>query len=120
MTSLPPSSKYLMRPEAPVDDGERDFLTRRLSDAYADGRISHEDYMAAIDVVYSASRLGDLVPVAERLPAAAVEVPAIVATGQLPAGHVAPARNVVPAATWMVGGVVVLLVVLAALLGILL
>lgn len=119
MTSLPPSSKYLMRPEEPVSDEEREFLTRRLSDAYADGRLSHEDYIAAIDTVYAAHSLRDLVPVAERLPAASVEVPAIIGPGALPAGQVAPTRNIVPAALLTVGGVVGLLVILAVLLMIL-
>lgn len=65
MTSLPPSSKYRQRASEAVDDLERESLTTRLSDAYADGRLDQDSYMAALDVVYDARSLGELVPVVE-------------------------------------------------------
>lgn len=118
MPSLPPSSKYLQRASDPVDDLERDSLTQRLSDAFADGRLGQDDYMAALDTVYAASTLGDLVPVVEQLPAAAAQVPAIVATGaSVPAGEVAPSRSLVGPAVAIVGGVLMSVIVLVILLG---
>lgn len=51
MTSLPPSSRYLQKSADPVEDQERESLTQRLSDAYADGRLPQDEYMAALDVV---------------------------------------------------------------------
>ena len=59
---LPPSSKYLQRSADPVDDAERESITRRLNQAFADGRISHDQYAADMDIVYAARVLGDLVP----------------------------------------------------------
>ncbi len=67
---LPPSSKYLQRSADPVAAAERESRTRRLNQACADGRISHDQYAADMDIVYAARVLGDLVPVIERLPAA--------------------------------------------------
>lgn len=113
--ALPPSSKYLQRAGDLVDDLERDSLTQRLNDAYGDGRIVHDDYSAAMDIVYAARTLGDLVPVIEKLPAAADNTPAIVDQGNLPAGRVGEARNVAP----MAFAVAVVGVVLIAVLGVL-
>lgn len=117
MPSLPPSSKYLQRASEPVDDVERESLTQRLSDAFADGRLQQDDYMAALDTVYGAATLGDLVPVVEQLPAAAADVPAIVQVGaSVPAGEVAPSRNLVGPAVMVVGGFLVSVIILAVLL----
>ena len=112
---LPPSSKYLQRSADPVDDAERESITRRLNQAFADGRISHDQYAADLDIVYAARVLGDLVPVIERLPAAVDNVPAIVEEGKLPAGQLTAARNLVPAAV-MVGVVGVTLIAMLLLL----
>lgn len=117
MSMLPPSSKYLQRSNEPVDETERDSLTKRLSDAFTDGRLGQDEYMAALDVVYSAGTLGDLVPVIEKLPAAAASVPAIVESGNVPAGELAPSKNLLVPAMAVVGGVLVTLVVIAVLLG---
>ena len=96
--ALPPSSKYLQRAADPVDEVERESLTTRLNTAFGDGRITHEQYSYAMDIVYAARNLGDLVPVIEQLPAAAAEVPAIVQQGGPPAGRVTEPRNLVPLA----------------------
>ncbi len=118
--ALPPSSKYLQRSADPVDDAERDSLTQRLNAAFSDGRIEHADYAAAMDVIYASRTLGELVPVIEKLPAAAANTPAIVAQGNLPAGQVTEARNLAPMAI-AVGVVgVVLVAVLAILVAVLL
>lgn len=117
MTSLPPSSKYRQQASEAVDDLERESLTTRLSDAYADGRLEQDEYMAALDVVYSARTLGELVPVVEQLPAPAVSVPAIVgAAGNVPAGETAQGRNILVPAMIAAGSVLALLMLLAVLL----
>lgn len=115
MSSLPPSSRYLQQAESPVQDSEREALTQRLSDAFTDGRMAQDDYMASLDVVYGAQRLGELVPVIERLPAAAVEVPGLVAGSGKPAGEVSTSRNVLVPALVVTGAVLALLVILAVL-----
>lgn len=113
---LPPSSKYIQRAGDPVDETERDSITTRLNDAFADGRLTHDEYAEAMDIVYGARTLGDLVPVMEKLPAAAANVPAIVEQGGPPAGQLTQPRSLVPAAV-MVGVVgLSLLAVLAILL----
>lgn len=112
---LPPSSKYLQRPGDPIDETERASITQRLNDAFADGRLTHDEYSTAMDVVYDARTLGDLVPVMEKLPAAAAHVPAIVEQGGVPAGQIAQSRSLVPAAM-MVGVVGVALVAVLIIL----
>ncbi len=113
MSSLPPSSKYLQQASAAVDDTEREVLTKRISDAFADGRMGQDDYMAALDVIYAAQQLGELVPVIERLPAVAVEVPNLVQTSGAAAGQVSPSRNVLVPALFVTGGILALLMILA-------
>lgn len=95
---LPPSSKYLQRPGEPVDEKERAAITQRLNDAYAEGRLPRDDYFAAMDIVYDARTLGDLVPVMEKLPPHATNVPAIVKQGGPPAGQLTEPRSLIPAA----------------------
>lgn len=115
MSSLPPSSKYLQQSNADVDETEREALTRRLSDAFTDGRLEQDEYMAALDVVYAAQRLGELVPVIEKLPAVAVEVPNLVQTSGAPAGQVSTSRNVLLPAVIVTGVILALLMTLALL-----
>lgn len=113
MSSLPPSSRYLQQSDAEVEDTEREALAKRLSDAFADGRLNQDDYMASLDLVYGAQHLGELVPVIERLPAAAVETPNMVQVSNLPAGEISTSRNVLLPALIITGGVLALLVILA-------
>lgn len=113
MNSLPPSSRYLQQSGAEVEDTEREALTERLSDAFADGRLTQDDYMASLDVVYGAQRLGELVPVIERLPAASVTTPNLVQTSKLPAGEVSTSRSVLVPALLVTGAILALLVILA-------
>lgn len=115
MSSLPPSSRYLQQAASAVEDSEREDLSKRLSDAFADGRLGQDEYMASLDVVYSASTLGDLVPVIEQLPAAATEVPAIVQSSGTPAGTVSTPRNVLLPAIVITGAILLLLVTVAVL-----
>lgn len=118
MSSLPPSSRYVQNPDSLVDDSERESLAERLSDAYTDGRLPQDDYMDALDAVYRARTLGELAPVVANLPAPSTKVPAIVATGSLPAGQVAPARNVLRPALLATAGGLVLLLLLAVMAGV--
>lgn len=100
-----------------MDEVEREALAKRLSDAYADGRMEQDDYLAALDVVYGASRLGELVPVVERLPAPATEVPAIVGSGSVPAGQVSQGGRGVALGAFAVAGLLSLLLLLAIVVG---
>ena len=94
-------------------------LSKRVSDAFADGRMESDSYRHSMDVTYGAKTLGDLVPVVEQLPAAALETPAIVGEGKLPAGQTgeihAPAR-IGMVAVGAVAGVVTLLAIVAVFL----
>lgn len=111
--ALPPSSKYLQRPNDPVDEVERDAINKRLNAAFADGRITHDEYAEAMDIAFGAKTLSDLVPVIETLPAAATNVPAIVEQSGPPAGQVREGRNLLPAT---IGVTVVGVALLAVLL----
>lgn len=114
--ALSPSSKYLQRAHDPVDDLERDSLTDRLNVAFGEGRITHDEYAAALDAVYAARTLGDLVPVVEQLPAPAAPVPAIVAQSNLPAGQLGQSRNVAKATYAAIAAGGALLVAIVVLL----
>ena len=119
MSKLPPSSRYLQRAAEPVGETEREALSKRVSDAFSDGRLESDSYRQSMDVIYGAKTLGDLVPVVEQLPAAALETPAIVGEGKLLAGQTgeihAPAR-IGMVAVGAVAGVVTLLAIVAVLL----
>ncbi|HJE51613.1 MAG TPA: DUF1707 domain-containing protein [Tessaracoccus flavescens] len=112
--ALPPSSKYIQRSGDPLDEVERDSITKRLNAAFADGRITHDEYAEHMDTLYAARTLGDLVPVIEKLPAAATSVPAIVEQDRaLPAGQVTESRNLMP---YVIGTAVVGVTLVAMLL----
>lgn len=119
MSKLPPSSRYLQRAAEPVGDMEREALSKRVSDAFADGRMESNSYRQSMDVIYGAKTLGELVPVVEQLPAAALDTPAIVGEGKLPAGQTgelnAPAR-----AGWVAFGAIAGAATLLALVAVLL
>lgn len=68
MTNLPISSPYRSKPEAPVTDIERDQLSTRLNSAFADGKLSSDDYKSRLDQLFAAQKLGQLVPVVDGLP----------------------------------------------------
>lgn len=119
MSKLPPSSRYLQRADEPVGETERGALTKRASDAFADGRLDADSYRQFMDVIYAAKTLGELVPVVEQLPAAAVNTPAIVGEGKLPAGQVGEIRT--PARVgWVVFGAITGVAALLALVAVLL
>ncbi len=94
-------------------------MTKRVSDAFADGRLDTDAYRQSMDVIYAAKTLGELVPVVEQLPAAAVNTPAIVGEGNLPAGQVGEIRT--PARVgWVAFGAIAGAATLLAIVAILL
>lgn len=120
MSELPISSPYRSTPDAPVSEREREQLSERLNTAYADGKLSAEDYQARLDTLFAATRLGQLVGVVEGLPAAATySDPAIVAGGGRP-GELTPARSGSRLALVGGGGVVAAVLLIVLLLIILL
>ena len=121
MASLPPSSKYVQRASEPVTAEEREALNARLTEAFADGRISQDHYREMLDRLFGATKLGDLAPLVAELPAAPAAVPDIVRTGgALPAGQTNEGRSVVRPAMLAVGAGVGLLTVLLLVLAVLL
>ncbi|NLE97812.1 MAG: DUF1707 domain-containing protein [Propionibacterium sp.] len=117
---LPPSSKYIARRDEPVSDAERDSLTKRLADEFEQGRMTHDDYSRALDTLYDATTLGELVPVVEAVPDAGASVPAIVGESTGRPGELAPIRSgaLPPVALGgaILGAVLVLLLLLAILI----
>ncbi|MCT1460170.1 DUF1707 domain-containing protein [Aestuariimicrobium sp. p3-SID1156] len=80
MNNLPISSKYRSQPDKPITEAEREDLATRLNEEFARGKVDEDDYRRLLDVVFAARTNGDLVPVAEVLPARAThDQPAIVA-----------------------------------------
>ncbi|MEZ5087381.1 MAG: DUF1707 domain-containing protein [Tessaracoccus sp.] len=111
MTQLPPSSKYRAQADQPVDDAEREALTERLNTAFEKGAITQERYLEAMDIVYAAQTLGELVPVVEQLPGPVAATPAIIESSTTPPGEVQPTRSaVVPAVVIGVGGLALFLI----------
>lgn len=121
MSTLPPSSKYLQQPHQLVDEVEREALSKRLSDAYADGRLKQDEYMSQLDIVYKAQNLGELVPVVEHLPAAVDHVPHGAQTGSTVApGELKPVSAFPVVPLMAVGGTAVALIAIILVLLILL
>lgn len=122
MSELPISSKYRSTPNAPVSDGEREELTRRLNDAFAGGKLDQDSYSARLDQLYAAQRLGDLVPVVENLPALPTyNDPAMVqqGAGGRP-GEVSQANPANRMAVLVIAGVVLIAIILIILLAVIL
>ncbi|MDO4718055.1 MAG: DUF1707 domain-containing protein [Propionibacteriaceae bacterium] len=121
MNELPLSSKYRVRADETVDDAEREELAERLALEYTDGRMTQEEYLSKLDIVYRASTLGELVPVVQFLPPKQThQVPAIVSQGSRPPGVVGEGRNVLSHTLLAVAGVGVLGIVAIVLLVLLL
>ncbi|WP_232548969.1 DUF1707 domain-containing protein [Propioniciclava soli] len=120
MPELPRSSKYVSMPHAALDDAERNRLVARLNEAYADGAVGSDAYHAHLDRLFSASTLGEVVPVVQDLPSVAThETPALVEVGTTPPGEVAPASAPRPMTTVLLaaaGGVALMVLVVLVLL----
>lgn len=123
MSNLPISSKYRSQPARPVDEAEREDLTKRLNDAFTSGDIDGDTYRTLLDELYGAQTLGELVPVVEHLPAkqtyqdpAMVRQQTTTAPGELaPAGMNAQFALKVGAAIGIVGVLLVLVLALGLL-----
>lgn len=121
MSNLPISSKYRSTPLEPVDDAERNQLTTRLNDAFAEGKLEDTDYRARLDRLYAAKTLGELVPVVEGLPPMQTyQDPAIVEQGDTPPGELTPSRDASRFALTVAAGIGISIVLLVILLVILL
>lgn len=116
MSSLPISSPYRSTPDAPVTEAEREQLSARLNTAYANGKLSAEDYQTRLDTLFAAQKLGQLLPVVEGLPPLQTyESPAmVVSTGGEP-GQLEPSRSATGISLAVVAGVSALVVLFAIL-----
>lgn len=122
MNELPRSSKYRSSPEEQVSAQEREQLTQRLNDAFADGKLTQDDYSDRLDRLYAAQRLGDLVPVVESLPVVqAYAEPAMVQQSGGQPGEVSVASSNGSRLTIaLVGGIAAIVIILVILLLVLL
>lgn len=92
VSGLPIVSRFRNDPDRPVQDVDRDDLTERLNEAYARGDLDTDQYRNLMDGLFEATTQGQLIPVADLLPARlAVDAPAV--AGDVPA---APPPGVVP------------------------
>ena len=104
-----------------MTDAERDQLNSRLNAAFTAGALDAEEYQARLDTLFAAQRLGQLVPVVQGLPPLQTySDPAIVAGAGGRPGEVSPARSATGVALVAVGGVLVVVLLIAVLLVILL
>lgn len=121
MSNLPISSKYRSTPNVPVDDRERDSVVARVNAAFESGAVDDWTYRQLLDTAFSATTLGQLAPVVEKLPPAATyAVPAIVEEGSGRPGELtsarAPSGRTVLALVGTIAAAIVVLVVLLAIL----
>ncbi len=117
----------------PVTDELRDGIGRRLNDAYVAGALDEDAYRNLLGMLFGATTLGDLVPVAEALPNAPTYAEPAVVDSSEPGAPATTGRGTVlqvptdagelarrgRTAAWMVvglGAAVVVLVVLALLI----
>jgi len=116
-SNLPISSPYRSTPDAPVTDAERERLSTRLNAAFADGKLEQEDYQFRLDQLFAATRMGQLLPVAEGLPPMPTHSnPEIVASEGGEPGHLAEPRNASRFALVVLAVVAAVVVLIAVLL----
>jgi hypothetical protein len=116
-SNLPISSPYRSTPDAPVTDAERDRVTARLNAAYTAGTLDQDDYRARLDLLFAATRLGELVPVVEGLPPLPTySSPAIVASSGGQPGELSKSRPPGRLTAVVVGGVAAVVLLIAILL----
>lgn len=78
MSGLPIVFKFRNDPDRPVQDADRDDLTSRLNEAYTLGDLDTDQYQGLMDGLFNATTQGQLIPVADMLPARfAVNTPAV-------------------------------------------
>lgn len=116
MSELPISSPYRSTPDAPVPDQLRDQLSTQLNAAFTAGQIDGDDFQARLDQLFTAHRMGELLPVVQGLPPLQTYAdPAIVASSGGQPGQLAPPRDASKAAL-VAGGVVLGAIVLIVIL----
>ncbi|WP_168207406.1 DUF1707 SHOCT-like domain-containing protein [Microlunatus elymi] len=122
MNDLPISSKYRSTPDAAVSADEREQLTRRLNDAFAAGQLDQDDYSAKLDRLFSAHRLGELIPVVEGLPGAQsyAEPDAVRQSGQSAPGELTAARSGSRLTLAVIVAIALVVIIIAILLAIIL
>ena len=121
MSELPISSPYRSSPDAPVPDQLRNQLSTQLNSAFTDGTIDGDDFQARLDTLFGAQRMGELVPVVQGLPPLQTyNDPAIVSSPGGRPGEVSEQRSATGVALVAVGGVLLLVLLIAVLLVILL
>lgn len=113
VSNLPISSKYRSLPDKPINESEREDFAARLNEEFARGTIGQDDYRRLLDTVFAARTNGDLLPVAEKLPARQTyDQPGIVAQPTAtPPGELAPTRSAGQLGLWAMGGISVAAVV---------
>lgn len=120
MVNAPLRSRLLSRRDEAVTDADRDDLSRRLNEAFAAGQVDQDDFTRLLDLIFSASTLGDLVPVADALPQTATYAePAGVDLDAPAPGELVPAAPPSARRVALVGGsalvVLILIVLIVAL-----
>jgi DUF1707 SHOCT-like domain len=116
-SNLPISSPYRSTPDAPVTDAERDRVSARLNAAFTAGTLDQDDYQARLDLLFAATRLGELVPVVEGLPPLPTHSsPAIVASSGGQPGELSESRPPGRLTAVVVGGVAAVVLLIAILL----
>lgn len=103
-----------------MTDAERDQLSSRLNAAFTAGAFDQETYQSRLDQLFSAQKLGQLLPVVEGLPPLQTYTnPAIVDSAGGEPGQLAEARkgtNLTLVTVAALAGVVILIVILVLLL----
>lgn len=113
---LPPSNKYLARQDAEIADAERESLSKRLADEFAAGRFTQDEYLSTLEALYEAKTMGELAPIAAKLPQPTADVPTIVGVGSGNPGELAPIKQMDAAKLIkIVGGLATMLAVLIVL-----
>jgi len=119
MSGLPVETEYAHDPSSEVTSADRDDLSNRLNDAFAGGALTMEDYQTRLNMLFQATKRGDLVPVVQGLPAQyRTNEPAVGGDQPGQPGELAPIgpapRKLVQA--MVIGGVVLVVLILLAVL----
>jgi len=121
MSGLPVETEYAHDASGEVTTADRDDLSNRLNDAFADGSLTMEDYQTRLNALFQATKRGDLVPVVQGLPAQySTDEPAVGGDQPGKPGELAPIgpapRKLVQAVVIGVGVLVVLILLVLLLI----
>ena len=124
MTGLPIESKFERSPNLPIEPEDREDLTQRLNQAYAQGDLDVVRYQELLDGLYAAERQGQLVPLMQMLPANVRQtLPAGIEQNQMKPGELTPAGrasavesyNQMKPFYWVAGGMITALLLIVLL-----